>query len=292
MMLHRHLFLLGFLSLLLVSQSPSAVDGALVPIVVVAPAILVAATSAYCFLVDVYASRVLKAMAKIDFSKNLLAEDTLATSRQHADTLTGALAAGVVPTVDELRRTISKASHLVERPRHRRQWNAWAIHVLLSGYVDYDPANTIQDRLVNHTFQFAYRSYVNTEEKGALSRALKSPWYYLTRPFKARGRGKIVFYDDGSVTNTEYFWGKRFEAIQVTWYGELLIDDNPLFPATVKWTRTEFVTGRKTENQTVISNPPAAEKLRQEPWDVVQEEDGMILFRRGTLGVLAYDRMQ
>ena len=76
----------------------------------------------------------------------------------------------------------------------------------------------------------------------------------------------------------------------ISWFGHVNTD---LKPPRIEWTSSEFVMGPEWwshEAPTVIPNPPVSEKLRQIPWDILQEDDGMLLFRRGAGGVLAYDR--
>jgi hypothetical protein len=183
------------------------------------------------------------------------------------------------------------------------------------------------------TYEFAYRSYVNFEDRGAICQGLYN-WYIWTSPFISRGKTILQFSkqqqhqddgDDGSdvvlVNMTDHYFGKRFTPISITWHGLVTSSPRPPWSSSkqrqplvnfflseiarvsgalssspscclIQWTHTEMVIGRVgSRNQQVIANPPAAEKLRQIPWQVLQEKDGMLLLQRGSIGVLAFDRV-
>lgn len=90
--------------------------------------------------------------------------------------------------------------------------------------------------------------------------------------------------------------------MQITWFGRVVVnekkksdsDQNSSFPAPtrIEWTKGEMVVGLSRDDPTaqIIPNPPAAERLRTIPWDIlITEDDGMLLLRRGQVGVLVYD---
>jgi hypothetical protein len=246
------------------------------PVSLVAPPIIY---SIYSTLVKAYAKRVVKRM------------DAVPSPFQLAEQLE---ALPEAPTsVQELRKTVSKASHLVERPKHRLLWNQWAAHFLQQQPLDRKDNNYSFDHLLGN-YTFAYRSYVDQEEQYSICKALRS-WHTFVTPFMSRGHTQLFFYSNNDThikaTMTDYFWqkGVLFSApITISWFGHV---NMAKWPPTIEWTSTEFVTGRPgTKTYQVISNPPASEKLRGIPWDILQYDNGMILFRRGTVGVLAFDR--
>ena len=86
---------------------------------------------------------------------------------------------------------------------------------------------------------------------------------------------------------TDYFWQKGLHSTPITicLFGHVRSD---LKPPRIEWTSSEFVMGTNWWSQrapTVIPNPPVSERLRQIPWEILQEDDGMFIFRRGAVGV-------
>ena len=271
----------------------------------------------YSVLVDFYASRKVKAMQQVPCP---LVESESAVESEEDDNDGACL---LLTPIEELRKTISRASNLVENPRHRRQWNKWALHLLQqrqhqqtntsNKYKSWTGENLLSGGATS--YGFAYRSYVNDEEKIAICRALGS-WHILTHPFVNRGKGRLTFESSDSdddpdsssnrrikVTTVEQFWTRVFRPLTITWRGHVVVNRRPgylesLFWSSslsssatraprIEWTSTEFIIGRGKGKQ-VIANPPVAETLRQLPWEILGITDGMLWLKRGTIGVLAY----
>jgi hypothetical protein len=201
----------------------------------------------YSATVDLYAHRKVKAMQEIPL-----------------------LVSAPVIHPRSLRKTISKLTNLVENPRNRKSWNAWMTS---------PPKSSLS--LSPGTYGFAYRSYVNFEEKGAIASALFSCWYLFG--FTAARKGQMVVDQNGkSVRLVDHFRHRLITPIKITWNGYI---KTRLGKKQIVWTDTEMVFGKK-----VIKNPAVSELLRQIPWKVVKVEDGMAAFQRGDVGMLAYDR--
>ena len=175
-------------------------------------------------------------------------------------------------TAAELRRTVSSRSGLVENLKDRRAWNRW----LLS------PANS-ELKVAPGKYQFQYRSYVNFEESGAIKKALLHIPTWLG--FVAERSGEMKVYPDGRrVTITDFFLKGLLTPVTITWEGTLTKRRGK--PAIV-WTSTSMTTGRGNDKKT-IPNPPMSEKLRKIPWQIIKVDDGIVGFRRGDVGLLAY----
>jgi len=56
---------------------------------------------------------------------------------------------------------------------------------------------------------------------------------------------------------------------------------------TIVWASTEMIIGGGKTKET-ISNPRIAEQLRQVPWQIIKNREGIVGFRRGDIGLLAY----
>mmetsp|Transcript_12944 Transcript_12944/g.19109 ORF Transcript_12944/g.19109 Transcript_12944/m.19109 type:complete len:226 (-) Transcript_12944:8-685(-) len=174
----------------------------------------------------------------------------------------------VPKSVDELRRTISKRSGLVEKTSDRKSWNAWLTSE--SREIEYlKPGN----------YTFAYRSYVNFEEAGAIKKSLFHLRTWLG--FIAQKRGMMTIHPDGEHVSITDWFRKRFSIFEIKWNGIVEKSDSR-----IAWTDTEMVINRKEK----IVNPPACEALRKIPWDIIKGEDGLFAFRRGDAGMLAYDK--
>lgn len=273
---------------------------------------IVMAYSIYSVAIDRHASRTIDAMMKVPSPFDLLDQNC------HDKTNQNNIFSSITP-VAELRKTISKVSNLVERPQHRILWNQWAACAMIMNRHHAQNTFSIDDIVsVNGTstttYEFAYRSYVNFEEKGSICKGLLS-WYIFMSPFVSRDKTILQFsrkQDDNTavlVTMHDNFWGRRFTPITITWRGHLVSSPPPKrrgslvltrgAPSSssssssccrIQWTSTEMVIGRGSKKK-VITNPPAAEELRQIPWDILQEKNGMMLLQRGLIGVLAFDRL-
>ena len=173
-------------------------------------------------------------------------------------------------TVQELRRTISKRSGIVEKVEDRKSWNAWLTsEEHPKEEIHFEPGST---------YTFAYRSYSNHEEAGSIKKSL----FHLKTlvGFIARKRGVMTIHEDGRhVTITDYFRmkGKRADC---SWNGVIEGENERIV-----WTDTLLVIGKEK-----IVNPPQSEAMRTIPWEIVQMEDGMVAFQRGDIGMLVYDK--
>jgi hypothetical protein len=215
-----------------------------------AAGLLTIAYGLYSKAVDVYAERKVRAMQKIPLFIIPNNED--------------------VATPARLLRSISKRSNLVENPADRRAWNAWMMMT-----TDAKP------NFVPGTYSYAYRSYVNFEEKDAIGRALLA-WHIFG--IASAENGRIILHEDGTrVTMVEHYRMRLVKPIKITWNGTLRTSKHGR--KRIVWTDTEMKIGKK-----VVQNPEASEKLRQIPWDVVKDEEGLVVFKRGDVGMLAYHK--
>lgn len=278
------------------------------PAVVVA-AVGVAIPVTYSFFVDVYASIVLRRMQEVPTSAlnstdGFQAAMDLESARGGAMATASTCATKPLASTTDLRKMISEASGLVERASDRRKWNQWSLSKMSrlvanpSSSTTREQSEKLLSNLRNNTYSFAYRSYVNSEEKGSISKAFKSPLYWLFARFRLRSKTKLYFGDSTSdVEMTDHYFARGFQPMRITWYGKVVSPKRGWFrsnyfpaPARIEWSRTELCLGNDDDpNRKIIPNPPAAEKMRALPWDIVTEEDGMVLLRRGDIGVLAFD---
>lgn len=182
----------------------------------------------------------------------------------------------VTKSVNELRRTVSKRTGLVEKTDDRKSWNAWLTSPPLSSEeVD---ANIMKPG--NYTFM--YRSYVNWEEAGCIKKSLLhlKTWYGIILD----SRGHMTVHQDGNHVSITETFRKRFFTIVVSRWNGVLVEDGG--GKKILWTDTELI---MDDGNTKIQNPPQSEALRKIPWNVVKGEDGMFAFRRGDFGMLVYD---
>ena len=186
-----------------------------------------------------------------------------------------------VVTAAELRKTISRWSWLVEDPQDRCRWNQWARTPPPSGSSSKPP---------NGTYLFTYRSYMNhLEERNAIANS----FYPIQRWFAVhvfRRPSVMTISDNGaqiSMTDSflvrHPFWRLACVPVTVTWRGSLR-PSNGNRHYKIVWTETEVNLPSGT-----IQSPPESERMRQDPWYIVNVEDGMLLFQRGDLGILAFD---
>ena len=179
-----------------------------------------------------------------------------------------------LPSVAKLRKTISRFSHVVETPSGHALWKQWAL-----------TSSTTRSSVppLGKSYQFAYRSYINDEERSAMLAPFWSFHRFNINGFYSRKVGTLhIEVATGQASITDYFWKSLIQPVTITWFGQL--EENPQGQLRIVWTSSEM-----NMAGTVVPNPPPAERLRQIPWDIVKEEEGMILFQRGDLGVLAYD---
>lgn len=111
----------------------------------------------YSVLAGVYARNVIQRMQAVPSPEELLQDIKHETTRFDDDY--------VVTSIQELRKTISPFTNLVENPRHRLRWNSWAAAAMK----DETKPDTTH---LSGTYEFAYRSYVNMEEQNGISKAL------------------------------------------------------------------------------------------------------------------------
>lgn len=204
----------------------------------------------------------------------------------------------------QLRKTVHKGSGLVENLQQRQLWNHWLTATLTK------TENIV--RLEPGEYQFVYRSYVNYEEAGAIRKRLfHSPtifWGYV-QP----APGVITIEAEDVTTLLQRQAVRNEEVVRFRWRTLLCIYWTGHWdPSTqcIHWTDSTLVTHRrhwrwrdfwkpmsqddaKTQDSGITTNetnrPERSEELRQIPWEVLKVEDGMIVFRRGDIGVLVYD---
>jgi hypothetical protein len=184
-----------------------------------------------------------------------------------------------VPSVSDLRKTISRYSHIVENPRNRERWKTWALSAPVN-----DASSTMESTPAGIRYKFAYRSYVDAEEKMAMLAPRLSFHRFRRNNFLSRKVGTMTIENDGRVSISDYFRMKLIKPVTISWYGRI---ETVGKRKRIVWTSTEI----KLPEETIV-NPLASERLRQIPWDIVTEEDGMLLLQRGDIGVLAYDRVE
>jgi hypothetical protein len=264
-------------------------------------------------------------MSKIDFHIDGPKECTSSVEGQQRE---GSTINNIIST-RRLRSTINKRSGLVENLDDRRAWNQW---ILLSSSKILDtPTPTTTDCFPDNneglqllepgSYEFAYRSYVNFEESGAIKKRLYHLptwlWGYIQpspgimtvhEKQNNNGEDQTTTNDDDDlpvVTMKEMIRFKIYKLISIKWEG--YFDTSSGY---IHWTNSEmmiqnyglqyycdyfkslFLNSSPVNPTTeVISRPDASERLRQIPWKVIRMEDGMVAFRRGDVGVLVYDRI-
>lgn len=198
---------------------------------------------------------------------------------------------------EQLRRTVSPLTGLVEKAEDRCAWNAWLLSSPSTPDAGAPRRQCSEDDRGGEecpaalltpgtSYTFAYRSYVNFEESGAIKKALFHVPTWMG--YVGVRRGSLAVGEDGkSVTLTDYF-RKRFTPTTIIWEGALdwRGEEGDGMPRIV-WTSSSMVTGRGKSRET-IERPSISEKLRQTPWDIIKVEDGIVGFRRGDVGMLAY----
>lgn len=202
---------------------------------------------------------------------------------------------GAVPTANELRETVSGTSGLVERPSDRAAWNRWlsSAAAAVSGE-DGGGGGGASTLPRPGEYRFAYRDYVNYEERWAICKALKSVHWFL---FRQTGKGTMRIEGLGGkdVTMKERFRLLTVIPTEVTWHGTIRDISSPYESKPrncVVWDRTEMRIGFPFFR--TVDSPPLAEKLRRQPWKIVKVSGGrgaLLGFKRGSIGCLAYDEV-
>ena len=231
--------------------------------------------------VAIYANRRVRTMSSIP---PLWSDD-------HANMTEGILSS---TTPDSLRSTISRRTQLVENPVDRRVWNAWCCSASSPPSSScLCPAGTSCA-----SYTFAYRSYVNYEEECVIGKSLLSFWHMLRLVQMGKGRMTFSLADNKntrrmSVSNSEFFRMFLFLLpVKITWNGYVEeVKANQQRGCHIVWTDTEMTIRSPIGPwKKKILNPALSEKLRVIPWDVIKEENGLVAFKRGDVGVLVYDR--
>jgi len=193
----------------------------------------------------------------------------------------------VTKSVNELRRTVSKRTGLVENTNDRRSWNAWITSFTSSSLPSSSLSASEEELTKPGNYTFMYRSYVNYEEAGCIKKSflhLKT-WYGIV----ANSRGYMTVHPDGNhVSITDIFRKRFFTVIVIRWNGVITVkkaSSGGKKKKTIVWTDTEMI----MDDGKIIKNPPQSEALRKTPWDIVKGEDGMFAFQRGDVGMLVYD---
>ena len=124
-------------------------------------AILLITYCIYSVLVNVYARPVVRRMQAVPSPSELVNHLSLDSKEKSTST------AKYTICVKELHQTISRATNLVENPSHRKLWNQWAVQFLQeveSSVASNDGRLANVDHLAG-CYAFAYRSYIDDEEK-------------------------------------------------------------------------------------------------------------------------------
>jgi hypothetical protein len=194
-----------------------------------------------------------------------------------------------IPPVSDLRKTISRFSHIVEDPRDRQRWNSWALAMPAAPTNESSSsAVAVASAPAGKRYRFAYRSYVNAEEKNGMLTSRLTFHRFRRNNFSSRKVGIMTFKEQELVTLVDFFWMGLFRPVTITWYGRIVdvTTRGRRGEKRIIWTSTVMKWPGKT-----ILDPPVSDRLRQTPWDIVKEDDGMLLLQRGDIGVLAYDRI-
>lgn len=236
----------------------------------------------YSLIIDKYASRVVENMKTVPSPKDIQQNSDLSAKGKSL----------LTPT--QLRDTVSKRTYIVKNCHDRLSWNEW-IASKTSTSVDLESILS----LCNIVHKFKYRSYVNFEESGAISK----PFFTWKRfGFMLRKPGELTFSremgqkassekEDRSpllfVTNTEHFLLGVLAKVTIQWYGKVIKQsDNDGF--CIQWNKTLAVIsllGKKI----VKENPKVSSELSAFPWQITGLEDGLLCFQRGDIGHLVYD---
>ena len=228
----------------------------------------------YSIVVDQYAKRTLKRMEAAE------EEVSQITDARAFDESVPLL------TPAELRKTISKRTNLVTNPLHRKSWRKWC---LTRNKGDDSAASAIKP---GQTYEFAYRSYVNYEERAGIAVSFYNWKMFGLKHVKAPC--EMIIYDQDAIdkANNQYrvslcdrFSLGLFLPLSIIWYGTIR---NPRgSKPRITWNKTEATIVRKKKER-----PANAEKMASIPWDIVKCDDGMVCFQRGDVGYLVFDKCQ
>jgi len=261
----------------------------------------------YSIAVDKYAARVVNRM-KISSSSS--------TTDENSDNPE----INVKALPSQLRTTIQKRSNVVTNPEDRRRWDKWLIagnrqkvfppsnnDTRISSGGEKRPA-LIQELCNKREFQFAYRSYANVEEANAICRPFYN-WQWFKFMMVKPGRMRFSYADQeeaaeasaagtsnrntlAHVTNSEHFRLGLCVPLTIQWWGNISTRKgaNNKDMYYIEWTKTQMrlslLGGLK---KVVKDNPAVCQKLSALPWGICAYDDGMIGFKRGDIGYLAYD---
>jgi hypothetical protein len=227
-------------------------------------------------------------------------------------------------TSAQLRKTIYQGSGLVENIQHRKAWNRWLSTTPTTETLTAAPER-FPKSLDPGMYRFAYRSYVNYEEAGAIRKRLyhlptwiwgyvqPTPGIMTFFPL----RSNVTVTSDNSSMSVQLVTNE--EIVQFRWRTLLRIYwDGYWDPSTccIHWTNSTLEIHRRKWNwwnfwkrlslhdisnsynnstssyltSEVVVRPERSEELRKIPWQLVKVEDGMVAFQRGEIGMLVYDK--
>jgi hypothetical protein len=132
-----------------------------------------------------------------------------------------------------------------------------------------DTTTTATKNDIQGAYTFCYRDYVNHEEMLGMMGKRWGMERFLFHPARA---GELIVGDDGitcSLTEKAKMFG--FLPVSIKWEGSIQQD------GTIVWETTSMKMGFKRFGQKYFDRPPAAEKLRADPWQikvVLGDEDG------------------
>jgi len=255
----------------------------------------------YSIAVDKYAAQVVARMK-------------MSSSTTDKNTDNSDIRVKVLPS--QLRPTIQKRSNVVTNPEDRRRWEKWLIagnrpklfptssNDISSGGKKKPPL--IQELCNKGEYQFAYRSYANFEEASAISKPFYNwKWFKMmivkpgqmrisseseeTEVSPARASGKKSL---AHVTISDHSLLGLLNPLTIQWWGNIStregVNNKDMYQ--IEWTRTQMrlslLGGLK---KIVKDNPAVCQKLSALPWEICAYDDGMIGFKRGDIGYLAYD---
>ena len=243
----------------------------------------------YSFAIDKYAARVVKRMQDVPTPEKLRL-----LKLDDEKTRTAGQGNAALPLPSQLRETVSKRTNVVAKYEDRMGWNQWIAAASPSKIKAMDLL-----ALCGISHRFKYRSYANFEEAGAICK----PFYTWKRfGFMIRRPGELKFVslaDDAAsgenkegtlafVTIKDEFLLGLFFQVRIQWWGGVMQRDQGN-KYCIEWTKTEAEITLPGGKKIVKENPKMCTELSSIPWDIEKVEDGMICFRRGDIGHLAYD---
>ena len=106
-------------------------------------------------------------------------------------------------------------------------------------------------------WRFAFRDYVNHEERGGMLASRLTPQWLLAR---MPAPGRLELRPDGSALLTDRVVAFGCLPLRCDWYGSLLVETQE-----IQWTSTSARIGWRWLGRTKI-NPKGAEEIRTAPW--------------------------